>query len=245
MLPILHLGPLAIQTPGVIILLGVGLGLALMERQAARYQVNGGVLYNIVIAGLLVGIVGARLAYMAQYPSAFLANPGSLFSLNLSMFGTAWGIVLGLITTGLIGWRKRIPLKSALDASTSMLAVFAITFHLVNLASGDAYGMPSNLPWAIELWGTYRHPVQIYETLGAILTLWLVWPRPGWYEIAGQRFLTFFAMSAGARLFLEAFRGDSVLWGGIRSVQVITWLILAVCLWFHRENRGKTNIKPG
>jgi phosphatidylglycerol:prolipoprotein diacylglycerol transferase len=245
MLPILHLGPLAIQTPGVIILLGIGLGLSLMERQAVRYHVNGGVLYNIAFAGLLAGVASARLAYVAHYPSAFLANPGSLFSLNLTMFEPAWGIVLGLVISGAIGWRKRIPLYSALDAFTSTLAVLAIAFHLANLASGDAYGMPTNVPWAIELWGTHRHPVQIYETLGAILILWLVWPRPGWYEIAGQRFLVFFAMSAGARLFLEAFRGDSVLWGGIRSAQVITWLILAVCLWFQRENRGKTNIKPG
>jgi len=48
----------------------------------------------------------------------------------------------------------------------------------------------------------------------------------------GQRFLTFLTLSAGARLFLEAYRGDSVLWGGFRSAQVIAWLILAICLWF-------------
>jgi phosphatidylglycerol:prolipoprotein diacylglycerol transferase len=231
MLPILHLGPLAIQTPGLIILLGIGLGLSLMERQAARYQVNGGVLSNIAFAGLLAGVVGARLAFVARYPSAFSANPGSLLSLNLTMFEPVWGIVLGLLTAGTYGWRRRIPLKLALDVFTSALAVLAIAVHLANLASGDAYGTPSNLPWAIELWGKHRHPAQIYETLAAVLILWLMWPRPGWYGIAGQRFLAFIAMSAGARIFLEAFRGDSVLWGGIRSAQVIAWVILAVCLW--------------
>jgi phosphatidylglycerol:prolipoprotein diacylglycerol transferase len=148
---------------------------------------------------------------VAHYPSAFSANPGSLFSLNLTMFEPVWGIALGLFSSSLFGWRKRIPLMSALDAFTSTLAILAIAFHLANLASGDAYGVPTNLPWAIELWGTPRHPVQIYETLAAILILWLVWPRLGWYEIAGQRFLAFIAMSAGARVFLEAFRGDSVL----------------------------------
>jgi len=240
MLPILHLGPLAIQTPGLIILLGIGLGLYLTERQAARYQVNGGVLYNIAFVGLLTGLVFARLAYIAHYPSAFTANPVSLFSINLTMFEPVWGTLFGLITASLYGWRKRVPLKPALDAFISGLAVFAIAYHLANLASGDAYGMPSNLPWAIELWGTRRHPVQIYETLAALIILWLVWPRPGWYGIVGQRFLAFIAMSAVARVFLEAFRGDSILWGGFRCAQVIAWLILAVCLYV----LNKFQVKP-
>jgi len=231
MLPILQLGPLAIQTPGLILLLGVGLGLALMERQAARYQVNGGVLYNIAFVGLIVGIFGARLAFVIHYPSAFSANPGSLFSLNLTMFEPVWGIVLGLFASSLYGWHKRMPALPALDAFTSALAVFGIAFHLAHLASGDAYGTPSSLPWAIELWGARRHPTQIYEAIAAGIFLWLVWPRPGWYRIAGQRFVSFIAMSAGARLFLEAFHGDSILWSGFRSAQVIAWLILAACLW--------------
>jgi len=41
MLPILHIGPLAIQTPGLMILLGIGLGLSLAERQAEHFRVNG------------------------------------------------------------------------------------------------------------------------------------------------------------------------------------------------------------
>jgi prolipoprotein diacylglyceryltransferase len=60
---------------------------------------------------------------------------------------------------------------------------------------------------------------------------------------AGYRFLYFVALIAGARLFLEAFRGDSVLIGpGIRSVQVAAWAVLAaglVGLWgIIRRSRG-------
>ena len=39
-------------------------------------------------------------------------------------------------------------------------------------------------------------------------------------------------MTAGARLFLEAFRGDSALVaGGLRVAQLLSWSVLAVCLW--------------
>jgi len=240
MLPILHLGPLAIQTPGLIILLGVWLGLSLAERQTGRYQVNGSALYNLTFAGLIAGVIGARLAFVAHYPAAFKANPSSLFSLNLGLFEPVWGILIGSVISGIYGWRKRMPVRPTLDAFTSALAVFAIAFHLAQFSSGDAYGSPSNLPWAIELWGTRRHPVQIYEILAAVFILFLAWPRPTWFRISGQRFFAFIAVSAGARVFLEAFRGDSLLWGGIRSAQVIGWLVLAMCSWI----LGKYQVKP-
>jgi prolipoprotein diacylglyceryltransferase len=41
-------------------------------------------------------------------------------------------------------------------------------------------------------------------------------------------FLAFIALTAGSRLFLEAFRGDSVvIIGGLRSAQIAAWLVLA------------------
>lgn len=49
---------------------------------------------------------------------------------------------------------------------------------------------------------------------------------------SGRLFLVFLALTAGTRLFFEAFRGDSALiWGGIRTAQVIAWLVLAGALW--------------
>jgi hypothetical protein len=42
----------------------------------------------------------------------------------------------------------------------------------------------------------------------------------------------FAALTAGARLFLEAFRGDSTLiFGGIRFAQLIAWIVLALALF--------------
>jgi prolipoprotein diacylglyceryltransferase len=42
----------------------------------------------------------------------------------------------------------------------------------------------------------------------------------------------FVALTAGARLFLEAFRGDStLLFGGIRLAQTIAWMVLAMTLF--------------
>ncbi|MRR32897.1 hypothetical protein EG834_21770, partial [bacterium] len=92
-------------------------------------------------------------------------------------------------------------------------------------------GIPARLPGSIRLWGEYRHPTQLYETILAFVIAVLVWPRRSSFYIAGLRFLAFIAMSALARILVETFRGDSALiLGTLRTAQVIAWIVLAVSL---------------
>jgi len=52
--------------------------------------------------------------------------------------------------------------------------------------------------------------------------------------------LLFGALSAGAWLFIEAFRGDSVvLPNGVRVAQIAAWLVLTVSLWGLGKIRGR------
>jgi phosphatidylglycerol:prolipoprotein diacylglycerol transferase len=118
-----------------------------------------------------------------------------------------------------------------------------LAFPLANLASGSAYGAETSLPWAIELWGAMRHPVQIYEAVGAGLILWYLWPaRQPEATTPGLLFIQFVGLSALARLFFEAFRGGSlVAFGGLRAAQVAAWLVLAAALWGYAKLRQEQN----
>jgi prolipoprotein diacylglyceryltransferase len=238
MLPILHLGPLAIQTPGLALIFGLWVGLALVERQAARHGSDPARLYNLAFIGLAAGIIGARLAYLGQHLSAFTADPLSIVSLNPGLLDLWGGIGAGIVAAALYGSRQKMPLWPTLDALTPLFGVFAIALGLAHLASGQAYGIVTNLPWAIELWGARRHPWQVYEILAATIILWLTWPRKP-QPVAGDqllqagiRFWAFAALSAGMRLFLEAWRADSeVLLNGLRTDQLAAWVVLAISLW--------------
>ena len=60
----------------------------------------------------------------------------------------------------------------------------------------------------------------------------LAWQNQRSPTPAGWRFLTFLELSAGACLFLEAFRADSLLLpGGLRLAQVAAWFVMAVSLY--------------
>jgi phosphatidylglycerol:prolipoprotein diacylglycerol transferase len=111
-----------------------------------------------------------------------------------------------------------------------LFATLAIGLSLSHLAAGTAFGSPTDLPWGIDLWNATRHPTQVYDLIAALLIFAFVWFRRT-DSTPGTEFLLFTALTAGAHLFLEAFRGDSTLiLGGVRLGQVVAWLVLALAL---------------
>jgi phosphatidylglycerol---prolipoprotein diacylglyceryl transferase len=99
------------------------------------------------------------------------------------------------------------------------------------------------LPWGIELWNATRHPTQIYELVASLFIFSLIWFRKS-TSPDGSTFLRFVALTAGVRLFLEAFRGDSTLiFGGLRLAQVIAWIVLAATLLFYELVRKEVQHK--
>lgn len=236
MLPILQIGPLALPLPTLILMVGLLAGLELAERQAERFGVKADTIYSMTLAAVVAGIVGARLTYVAQYPAAFLETPLDLISPRPQMFNAAGGYVLALAAALVYLWSRKLAFWPTVDAATTLFAVMAVAFGLSHLASGDAFGVPAQVPWAIRLWGEMRQPAQIYETLAALVILVLVWPGRAiavfTLQRPGLRFWAFVALSAGARLVLETYRGDStILANSFREAQVIAWVILAVSLW--------------
>ena len=231
MLPILQAGPVAIQMPGLILLAGVWVAVSLTDREAPRYSLRASVMSNMILLGLVVGILSARLWYAIRFFDVYLDNPLSVFSLNPTTLAPIEGALTGLAAAAYYGYRKGLPLWPTLDAMTPGLAAFSIAVGFAHLASGDAFGAETALPWAIELWGALRHPTQIYEVLAAGLVFWLIWEIRRKTPALGTLFLTWIALSALSRLFIEGFRGDSVIaFGSIRSAQLVSIVILVVTL---------------
>ncbi|MEX0788582.1 MAG: prolipoprotein diacylglyceryl transferase family protein [Anaerolineales bacterium] len=247
MFPLLQLGPLALRLPGLFLLMGIWVGTSLIDREAPRHNVSGAALNNLVLYALIAGIVGARLGYALRYFQVYAEDPLSLVSLNPNTLSPLEGAVTALVVALVLAQRWRLTLWRSLDALTPCLAVFAIFVGLAHLSSGDAFGAPSSVPWAIELWGAKRHPSQAYEIAAAIFVFLAVWRLRRTPAFPSFLFLSWLTLAAGSRLFLEAFRGDSVIvLSTLRSAQLVSLAVLAAALSaLHSRARRELNPVEG
>lgn len=227
----------------ILLVVAIWVGLWLAEKRSARHNISINDLNNLTFYPLIGYILGGRLLFAFENMSAFIQNPQSLISLNLDLFDPVGGLAVAVIIAIVYGQQKKLSLWSTLDALTPLFAVFAVGLGLAHLASGSAFGKETSLPWGIKLWGETRHPSQIYETLASLLILGLLWFQKANLH-PGVHFLTFAALTSGARLFLEAFRGDSTLiLGGLRAAQIIAWIILAISLYLlDKISKNNSNV---
>jgi phosphatidylglycerol:prolipoprotein diacylglycerol transferase len=216
----------------LILLLAIAwIGLALAEKRAERHGLSKDALSSSVYYIVFGYLLGGRLLYAVSNYSAFIQSPLNIFSPNLDLFDPVAALVVAVILGIVYGSRHSLPLWPTLDALTPFLASIVIGVSFSHLAAGTAFGTPTKLPWGIEIWNATRHPTQIYELMAGVLILGLVWFRKS-NSPAGSDFLLFASLTAGARLFLEAFRGDSTLvFGGLRLGQVLAWVVLAIALF--------------
>jgi len=243
MFPIINIGPLAIQSPGLILIIGLWVGLWIAEKYLSDSRIDSNTFNNLVFLTLMLGIVGGRITYAIQHADAFILDPFSLVSLNTNLFDLRGGLLFAFFAGLIYGGRKELDLWQTLDALTPLLGILAITLGLSNLASGSNFGVLSNLPWAVELWGVKRHPTQLYQIVISVLILFILWPGRALVKKLepGQYFLLFAAASSVGYIFIAKFTANiNLLVSGFRLEQIFAWLILALSLWgFNLRSKSK------
>ena len=215
----------------ILVVVSLWIGLWLAEKRSRWKALSSDDINNLTFYPLLSFLLAGRLLFALENWNAFSQNLGSLLSLNLELFDPLGGVVAALIVAWAYSQRRKLILWSTLDALTPLFATLAVGLGLAHLASGSAFGSVADLPWGIELWGAIRHPSQIYEIIAAAITLGLLWFRKP-VHTPGVQFLFFLTLTSGYHVFLQAFRGDSILLaGGIRLEQLVALLILTSSLW--------------
>jgi prolipoprotein diacylglyceryltransferase len=222
MLPIIQIGPLAIQTAGLILVIGFWLALELSGRQARRAGLDPGVVQNAGLVAVLLGIIAARLAYVAQYWPVFRQNLLGIVSLNPQTLSAPIGIAAGLLAAAAYLRHKKVPLRLLLDSIAPGATLLLAALSLANLARGTAFGTQTSLPWAIAMWDALRHPIQLYEFVASLVILALLLTIVRRPPAPGLRFLLFVALYAAMRLLIDPLRATGhILPGGFRTAQVL------------------------
>ncbi len=231
MFPILNIGPLAIQAPGLIILVGIYISLVVLEKQAKFFKANPNDLSNLIFVYLLSTIVIGRFAYLFKYPSILIENPLTIVSLNPNLIDFLSGLVLSILIALIYMQKKKMNFKEVLDSYSVPFLVFLIFFFFAQFSSGNLFGKPSNLPWSIQLWGTTRHPLQLYYVLGLIPIIFVMVNDLKTRLNPGLLFIKSIALLSFLVVFLDYFNGDPKnIVGNFNVIQLAAWISLVVCI---------------
>ncbi|UOQ91301.1 prolipoprotein diacylglyceryl transferase [Agromyces endophyticus] len=248
-------GIIPIQTYALCILAGIILAVIITSRRLTKRGAEPGVVLDIALWAVPLGIIGARLYHVLTHPADYFAGQEwwKVFAIweggNAiygALIGGAIGVIIGCRFTGLRFW-------SFADALAPALLVAQAVGRLGNWFNHELFGAPTDLPWGLEIefdnpaWpqglaeGTLFHPTFLYE---------LVWNLLGAAVIVllerrinlrwGKAFAIYLIWYGLGRSFFESIRVDpSEMFLGIR---VNVWtsfaaIVLGIVLYLVQRRR--------
>lgn len=233
-----QIGDYKVYWYGIIITVGLLLALLYAYKSAPRYNVNPNKLINCVLVGIITGIIGARLYFCIfkwDYYSQHLDEIIKLHEGGLAIYGGIIGALAGGLVVAKIQKMKFLPI---LDITMISFLIGQGIGRWGNFVNQEAYGTPTNLPWAMMSEGTLGkmvHPCFLYESIWCLLGFALLHFYGKYRQrYAGQIFYMYLVWYGFERMIVEGLRTDSLylpfsIFGFyIRVSQVLSFVIFAV-----------------
>lgn len=255
--PILfEIGPLAIGWHGIFVILAVIVGIVVSLRLAKGAGIDRGIIYSIAPWAILGGILGARLFHVLDYLALYANEPMALLRFwdgGLSIFGAILG---GTLAGAIYARVSGLSLGHLADLIAPGLILAQAVGRIGCTINGDAYGLPTSLPWAFVYThpdayaplGVLGHPSPVYEIIWDLLVFAVIWRLRGRIRPEGSLFLLYLSLYSFGRFFIEFSRvyGGQLGVGVLHEAHFIALLVLAVCvpLLIYRMRRPRALAEP-
>jgi phosphatidylglycerol:prolipoprotein diacylglycerol transferase len=252
MYPEITLGPLTLQTFGLMFALAFLAAGALIAKRLGEIGKPGDWAYELCFAALAGGIVGSRVYFIVQnYDSVKDDLLGKLFSgSGLVWYGGAIGGALAVLLwahyRGFLG-------LALLDFCAPALALgYAIGRCGCQLSGDGDYGKAWHGPWAMSYPnGTVPtdetvHPTPIYETLAMGLGAWMLWQLRDRFR-TGVLFAIYLLYAGTERFLVEFLRRNHAVALGLTAAQLESLGMMVVGIaWIYAVKRRHGNLgRPG
>ncbi len=219
-----QLGPLTIHTYALCLLAGMIAAVIITQRRLGRRGAESGVVLDIVIWAIPLGLVGARFYHVFTHGSDYFypgANLWSIFAiwdggnaLYGSLLGGAVGAYIGCRLAGIRFW-------SFADAVAPGMLVAQAIGRLGNYVNHELFGLPTTLPWGLEIEPTAAmfpeglpadtlfHPLFLYEMIWNLIGVGLIILIERRFRLQWGRVFGLYLIWYGlGRSWLEAIRID-------------------------------------
>lgn len=233
--------PIAVRWYGVLIMSGALLAAYLCSRRAVARGYHPDHIWNQLMLGLVLGIAGARLYYVAFEWERFAASPLSVLNLTTGGLAVHGGIIGALVAVVIYARYTKLPFWDWVDTCVPGFLLGQSIGRWGNFFNQEAYGRPTELGFGVRIDADRRlppytnlqeypldtlfHATFLYESLwnlaGVGLLLWAD-RRYGHGAPQGKRWLRrgdllflYGIIYSTGRFWIEGLRTDSLCLNGI------------------------------
>ena len=259
----LQLGPMELTGYGVMLMIAFLMAGWTMQYRLRQQGRNEEYASNIVVAGVIGGIVGAKIWFVV-----LTQNPDALFSRS----GLVWygGFLGGTAAVFLNGLRERVPTRVTLDLTAPALPMGYAMGRVGCFLVQDDYGVPTSLPWGMKfpeglppstaqrMFSNFGvpiqqganpleviavHPTQLYEVAVMMVAFWALWSLRDHARGTGWLFGVYLLFAGTERFLVEFLRAkDDRFLAGFTVAQVTSVALAVIGVAFMVRWTGRDDV---
>lgn len=237
---------------GIIIAVGFLLALAYASVSCKKMNIDVNRLFDVVIVGLVAGVIFARLFYVVFYPGdKYLKNPMEIFQIHDGGLAIYGGLIGAVVFGSLMAKVRKLKVAAVLDIASLGFLIGQAVGRWGNFINQEAFGSATDLPWGMHSDNTALvvegnvHPCFLYESLLCALGFVLLhFFTRKLRRYDGQTFLLYIVWYGACRFIIEGLRTDSLIIPGtaLRVSQVIAGVCVLLGIILLVVFRHKTSL---
>lgn len=232
-------GPVTIYAYGTVMAVSFLTSLMVLIFNGKKQGFSTQQMMDIGLAGIVGGILGARIAYVLSHWQEYSQNWLEIIMIHhggLAFYGGAIGGCLGVI---LLAKKNKYSFLSVLDLIVPAMVLGHAIGRVGCFFNGCCYGIPSNIFCAVQFpqaslpfytFGLQSiHPVQIYSSILLVFLFFALMFRLKSKQYEGQILVWYLLGYPVIRFFLEFIRGDKII---VNVLGLTLFQIISVLLFF-------------
>jgi phosphatidylglycerol:prolipoprotein diacylglycerol transferase len=236
---------LEITWHGLFTAVAVVVGVAVAAAFARRVGYQEDTIYNVALALVIGGIIGARGLYVIENWSLFEDDLGKIFEINTGGISIYGALIGGTIAAWGYAFLTKVPnIPRGADIAAMGATLGMAVGRIGDIINGEHFAETTSLPWGVLYthggdtpapsvqagFTDPQHPAVAYELLGDVaifLVLVLIYSR---VRRDGVTFFSWVLLYGAMRLGVSFLRLDDLVFMGLRTAQVIAIVAMAVAV---------------
>ncbi len=244
---------LDIRWYGILIATGMVLGISIANYNCKWREVDYDNLLNIVLLSIPIGIIGARLYYVAFEFENYKNNIGAAFNIRNGGLAIHGGLIFAIITALIYTKIKKLSFIKFADVAAPSIIFAQALGRWGNFFNQEAHGdsvsyefikhFPMLIQKGMHINGLFYNPTFLYESTWNIIVFIILMIILRKSKKNGIVFFTYIGLYSIGRFIIEGMRTDSLMLGNIRIAQlmslsgVLIWVIFIFLNYYKKASK--------